>query len=304
MINLLLTLFTMIFTSNILVCQVHNYKSILGDWNVVDDNHEVMGKIKIQEVTDSIEVYKEDESGNFIKQTTFSNIPVKVYKEDEFGNFIGQTTFSNIPVKSGFGLEYENKLNKVNGSDTTRNHETILFTISKENSVDCLYLKYVNIPVNHNDRSGYYSYHWGGTLEKIFHSVEKEKDIRIRVFKMNGKGKKIEIPKKELEDSNGVMICQVGIEEYIDRIEVDGHIDGSLYIVVTGYGGKIYLQNDEVDYNQYFHWRKRKHVYPIFPWIKGGLDNSYTVEFYIKDFNGKIVKKFYEFTFFFFNCYP
>jgi hypothetical protein len=49
----------------------------------------------------------------------------------------------------------------------------------------------------------------------------KDKGIKIKVFKIDGKGKKIEIPKRELEDTNGVLICQCRVQEYIDRIEID-----------------------------------------------------------------------------------
>jgi hypothetical protein len=164
MINQLLILFTMIFTTNILVSKDLNYKSIIGDWNIVDKNYEVTGKIRIQELTDSIEVYK----------------------EDSFGNFIKQTTFSKIPVKSGpKGIEFENKLIKVEGIDTTRNLETIRFTNSKKNSFDCWYFKEMNVPVNHEDWSGYTTNYWGGIVEKNKLTIEVNENINGNEFSMN-----------------------------------------------------------------------------------------------------------------------
>lgn len=163
MINLVFTLITMIFTTNILICKDLNYKSVIGDWNMVDENFQVIGKIRIQEVSDSIDIYK----------------------EDSFGNYNKFTSFSKIPVKSGpKGIEFESKWIKVDGRDTTRNLETIKFTV-KKNSFDCWYFVERNVPVNHQDWSSYSNNYWGGIIVKDKLNSEEIQTKNGNNFSMN-----------------------------------------------------------------------------------------------------------------------
>ena len=129
--------------------------------------------------------------------------------------------------------------------------------------------------------------------------VNRKNNIKVKVYKL---GEKKEIPQKVLQDSGGVFLCTLYEEEFIDRIEIIGEFEETLHIRVISEGdGEVILQNDEEDWCQYFQQRKRKHVYHLFPWIKGGR-SSYKVEIFLKDRDG-IMSKLYEFRFYFFNCY-
>jgi hypothetical protein len=131
----------------------------------------------------------------------------------------------------------------------------------------------------------------------------KDKGIKIKVFKIDGKGKKIEIPKRELEDTNGVLICQCRVQEYIDRIEIDGIENGTPYLTVRdSYDGTLFLQSRE-DPSTNCYQNKPKYVFQLYPWI-GSDGNGYNVEVFIKDDDGCIKQKIYQFMFYFFNCNP
>jgi hypothetical protein len=162
--KLFLTLLILTLTTKILESKDLNHKSVLGDWNIVDKNYQVLGKIRIQEVSDSIEIYK----------------------EDSFGNFLKETTFSKIPIKSGpKGIEFENKMIKVNGRDTTRTLETFSFTNGKNNSFDCWYFIQSNVPVNHEDWTSYTTNYWGGKVEKNKLITEVNETKNGNDFSMN-----------------------------------------------------------------------------------------------------------------------